>query len=124
MTLWDKIVIAIVGLVSLFSLLFVNFCVFSQDASEVIVSVDGEIYAKYDFKSIKNKENVSLDTRYGHTVIELGKDFARVKSADCPDLKCVKSGKISRANQMIVCVPLHLTVEIRGESNEVDKVTY
>lgn len=123
MTLWDKVIIAAVAVVSVCSLLFVNFFVFSKEAEEVLISVDGEIYAKYNFRDITHERNVPIDTKYGQSVIGINKNSVWVKSADCPDLKCVKSGKINLANQMIVCAPLHMTVEIKG-GEKVDKVTY
>lgn len=46
-------------------------------------------------------------------VIENGQVY--VADADCPDKVCQHTGKISRENQTIVCLPNRVTITITGE---------
>ena len=39
-----------------------------------------------------------------------------VSDADCPDKLCVKTGKINRAGETIVCLPHRVVVEIKRNS--------
>ena len=45
-------------------------------------------------------------------VIEAGEAF--LTEADCPDLLCVRQGKIRYRGQVITCLPNRLTVTIEG----------
>lgn len=40
---------------------------------------------------------------------------AEVSAATCPDKVCEKSGKISKAGEIIVCVPNRVSVKISGD---------
>ena len=54
-------------------------------------------------------------------VIENGEAF--LSEANCPDLLCVKQGKIRYTGQTITCLPNRLTVTVEGgESDGVDFV--
>ena len=54
-------------------------------------------------------------------VIENGEAF--LSEANCPDLLCVKMGRIRYTGQTVTCLPNRLTVTIEGgESNGVDFV--
>lgn len=54
-------------------------------------------------------------------VIENGEAY--LSEADCPDLLCVKQGRIRYNGQTITCLPNRLTVTVEGgESNGVDFV--
>ena len=44
----------------------------------------------------------------------LGETQAAVAEANCGDHTCVRTGKISREGEVIVCLPHRLTVEIQG----------
>ena len=46
-----------------------------------------------------------------------------LSEADCPNLLCVKTGKIRYAGQSIVCLPHKLAVRIGGGASGLDAVT-
>ena len=48
---------------------------------------------------------------------------AWVWEADCPNLRCVKTGKIRYAGQSIVCLPHKVAVRIVGGASALDAVT-
>ena len=55
-------------------------------------------------------------------VVENG--TVRVDWADCPDQVCVRSGRISRDGETLVCLPHRLVVEVvDGEGTDIDAVS-
>ncbi len=79
---------------------------------------------KVDGKAV---ETVSLNGEYlekeinGVTVCrENGEIY--VKDSSCPDKVCVRSGKISKAGEGIICAPNRVAVEISGEG-QLDALT-
>ena len=74
------------------------------------------------------KRVVEVPTRIGTVRLEIGEGAARVLASPCPNRLCVKTGKVSRAHEEIVCVPAHLLVVIEGadggEEGGVDAITF
>ena len=59
----------------------------------------------------------------GSNILVIAGGQAWLSDADCPDLLCVKQGKIHYTGQVITCLPNRLTVTVEGgESNGVDLV--
>ena len=77
--------------------------------SQVVITVDGEVYGKYDLSEDQVIE-VKKDDFYNRIRIE--DDKAYMEEADCPDGYCEEQGKISDRTQTIVCLPHKLVVEI------------
>ncbi len=49
--------------------------------------------------------------------VEISGEAARVVRADCPDKVCEKSGEISRAGEIVICVPNRMSIEIDGNAS-------
>lgn len=77
--------------------------------SQVVITVDGEVYGKYDLSEDQVIE-VKKDDFYNRIRIEDDKVY--MEEADCPDGYCEEQGKISDRTQTIVCLPHKLVVEI------------
>ncbi len=59
----------------------------------------------------------------GSNILVIQDGQAWLSEANCPDLLCVKMGKIHYTGQVITCLPNRLTVTVEGgESNGVDLV--
>lgn len=58
----------------------------------------------------------------GHNVIVLSGKSARMESADCRDQVCVRSGTLTRAGQVAVCLPNRVVLKIVGETGEIDAI--
>lgn len=58
----------------------------------------------------------------GHNVIVLSGKTARMESADCRDQVCVRTGTLTRAGQVAVCLPNRVVLKIVGETNEIDAI--
>ena len=58
----------------------------------------------------------------GHNVIVLSGKSARMESADCRDQVCVRTGTLTRAGQVAVCLPNRVVLKIVGETGEIDAI--
>ena len=58
----------------------------------------------------------------GHNVIVLSGRTATMQSADCRDQVCVRTGTLTRAGQVAVCLPNRVVLRITGETSEIDAV--
>ena len=47
---------------------------------------------------------------------------ATMQSADCRDQVCVRTGTLTRAGQVAVCLPNRVVLRITGETSEIDAV--
>lgn len=89
---------------------------------EVVISVKNETYMRVELP-VDGQKEVVIDTDLGHNIIILDGNSVRVKYSDCKDQICVHQGEISAPNEMIVCLPNKLVVEIVGvEKQEVDQI--
>lgn len=114
----DIIIIASVTLLAILS-----FCLFlggSEEATTVTVKIGGKVAEQYTLDDIGEYEikgesgiNISL-------VIE--KNGVYVKSSDCPDKVCEKTGKISRSGQSIICMPGKVSITLDGSDDQADAI--
>lgn len=58
----------------------------------------------------------------GHNVIVLAGKTARVESADCHDQVCVRTGTLTRAGQVAVCLPNRVVLKLVGETGAIDAI--
>lgn len=50
----------------------------------------------------------------GHITLVIERDGAYIEHADCPTQDCVRTGKITRAGESIVCLPNRVIVTLEG----------
>ena len=58
----------------------------------------------------------------GHNVIVLSGRSAAMQSADCRDQVCVRTGTLTHAGQVAVCLPNRVVLRITGETSEIDAI--
>ncbi len=94
-------------------LLSAVFYVQNQKPAElVVVSVDGKTVKTLDL----HKDADMIIEGYGgtdHLIIKDG--YASITDASCPDKVCVRTGKIHKSGELIVCLPNRVVVTIEGE---------
>ena len=85
-----------------------------------VVSVDGEEQGRYALS-----EDISVtfgDADYN--ILQIADGMAAIVEANCGDHTCVRTGRISREGETIVCLPHKLTVTVvGGEAGEFDAVS-
>lgn len=109
----------IAGLLLLAAVLFAALRRGQTDGTLVVVRVDGQDAAQY---SLAEDGRYELNGGTNILVIEDGAAF--LTEANCPDLLCVKQGKISVSGQVITCLPNRLTVTVYGGDDGVDIVSW
>ena len=101
----DLILIGSVLLVALISFLVIN--LLKEDGAYVIVRVDGKPVARYELS-----ENGQYELNGGTNTLRIEDGVAYLVKANCPDLYCVKQGKIDQSGEVITCKPNLLTVTV------------
>ena len=80
-------------------------------AATVEIVVNGQVVGIY--QSVVRR-HITVDGIRGPVEIDIDAGGVAVTSADCPQQICRRTGRIHRAGAMIVCVPNHLLVHLRG----------
>ena len=88
-------------------------------ALTAVVLVDGE---ETDRLRLSDDQSVIVETVYGTNVVTIKDGSVSITEADCRGQDCVRMSGISKAGQMIVCLPHHLTVVIEGDGSAPDAV--
>lgn len=107
--LHDLILVGAVLAAALAAYVLVN--VLGSDGQTVIVTVDGTVIAE---KPVTVNDSVEIKDADGYNRVVIDNREVYMESADCPDKVCVKTGRISRAGETIVCLPHKVVVEIKG----------
>ena len=119
LTLSDKILIGALLLLS--GLSFLALATFRDVGRTLVVERDGEEMAR---RSIADEDTLRIPGPLGVTTIQIAGGRARVLIAPCPLQLCVKTGAISNAGAIVVCVPNHMVLRIEGDPKDgVDAVT-
>ena len=82
-----------------------------RDAETVVVEVDGEVYAELPLDRDTVLEIVTDD---GSNTLVIENGEAYISEADCPDLVCVRTGRLS-ATRSIACLPHRVLVYLSEE---------
>lgn len=91
-----------------------------KDGGTVIVEQDGRETARY---ALSEDRTVRIEGQGGYNLLVIRDGEVWLSEADCPNLLCVKTGKIRYAGQSIVCLPHKLAVRIAGGASPLDAVT-
>lgn len=91
-----------------------------REGTFVRILLEGRPYGEYDLREDR-EISVAYSGGFNKVIIEDGK--VCVAEADCPDGWCVRHAAVSRAGEVIVCLPHRLVVEIRGNAPAVDAYT-
>lgn len=115
----DLYLIAGLLLVSLAAYAILQFAV-KKEGSYAVVRVDGQVVRRL---SLKQDTNITVEGyEGGENVIIVDEGSVYMQDADCPDKICVRTGKISRTGETIVCLPHRVVVEITGDEQAVDSM--
>lgn len=112
----DIILVLSMVIIAAAAFLIINFAV-KKDGSYAVIKVDGNVIKTLDFNSGETTIEVNgYQGGVNKVVINDGK--VSMTEADCPDELCVKTGKISRVGETIVCLPHRVVVEIKGSQDD------
>ena len=93
----------------------------SVDIKTVVITVDNKVV--YEKVLTKELNDSFIIGKNKYNLIEIKDGYIYIKEANCSNQVCVNTGKISKVNEMIVCIPHKLTIEIKGSSKEIDIIS-
>ena len=82
----------------------------------VVVSIDGKKEAEYPLD--KDGIHILHGSHLGTNKLVIKDGEAYIEEASCPDKQCVKQGKISKAGEMLVCLPNRVVIKIVDANEE------
>ena len=81
-----------------------------ETGNRVVISIDGKIYREID---LNISESIRIETPDGFNEIQIDSGEVYISKADCPDKTCIRTGKISKAGDVIACLPHKMLIEIK-----------
>ena len=87
----------------------------NEDASRLVIWVDGERYGVY---ALDKDQEIEIRTKRGYNHVHIENREVWMEEADCPDGYCTRQGKIRDASRTIVCLPHKLVVEVTDHEDE------
>ena len=121
-----KDIIVLVCLLTGFILTYIAGHTNIPQGKTVVVTVSGKEYTSVPLTT-GVALTINIDINGSTTnVLHVEDGTAYITDANCPDKLCEKTGKISRVNESIVCLPNKVVVTIKGdetEDKEIDAVS-
>lgn len=97
-------------------------------AKQAVIEIDGQVFATIPLESNNEPQIIPLQLpgdNEKHFTIMTEKGQIWVEKADCPNQVCVNTGKISKPNQSIVCLPNKVVIYIESsEKSNVDDIAF
>lgn len=98
----DIILITILLFISIIGLI----AFFNKSAQTVIVKSDNKtVYS--------GKLNVDKEIKLTHNTVVVKNNKAFMKCSDCKNQICVKTGKITKSGETVICLPNKVIIEIK-----------
>ena len=123
MTKYDKILIVVVIVSSLFGMYIVTERASNYNKKYVEIIVDGTEHSKYILDNKIDKE-IEVITDKGYNIIHIHNGKVVVEESDCSNQLCVRKGVIEEPGEIIVCLPHKVVVQIIGLSDDLDSISY
>ena len=78
----------------------------------VSIYVENELFAEISLSDVK--ESYPVSTKNGTLTLSFDGEGVCVLHSDCSDAVCVRTGRISRLGESIVCAPLGVCITVEG----------
>jgi len=89
---------------------------------QVVIEIDGHHYQTLPINYNSNFKIKFPQNKFIELTIKNDQVWVVQETVSCPKKICIKTGKISKVGQSIVCLPNKAVVYIEGKSEEVNKV--
>lgn len=106
-----------IGLIAAAFIIFLVDLTRPQGGKMVLVTVEGK-ETEYPFKDGK----YVLKSSIGTNIMVIKGNEVYIKEATCPDKLCMRQGRISRAGEVLVCIPNKIVIRIVDDDG-LDAVT-
>lgn len=115
--LWDKIIIALLLVISFIPYLLLKRLVVSDyDTVYAKITIAGKLYEEIPLTGQVQKKELVVDTGNGMNKVVIENETITITEADCPDGICTQTGWIGKPGQSITCLPHKLHIEMIGRS--------
>lgn len=117
----DIILVLVMLAAAMTALLIINYGV-KKKGTYAVVKVDGQELYKLELDKDTTVDVAGYQGGLNRIEVKTGK--VSMTEADCPDELCVKTGKVSRTGETIVCLPHRVVIEIKSTQggNTIDSV--
>ena len=68
------------------------------------------------------RDKITLHAGDVTNVIEIEESAVSFTASSCPDQVCVRTGRLTRAGQLAVCLPTRVVVRLIGAETEIDAI--
>lgn len=110
----DKTLIITVAIIA--GVLFLAVCFLQREEGvKVRITMDGNIYGEY---ALSKEQVIDIHGAQGYNQLVIAEGSAYIAEADCPDKYCMEYSPISKQNEVIVCLPHKLVLEVVGQGGE------
>lgn len=94
-----------------------------QPSGQLVCEIkQGDTVAKTVRLDPEYQETITLTSGDLTNVIEIDGESVRFAQSNCPDQVCVRTGTLTRAGQMAVCLPTRVVVRLIGADAQVDAI--
>jgi hypothetical protein len=93
----------------------------NEHATKVQIRLGDKIYATY---SLNQQREIHVHGKLGDAVISISQGKARFAKSPCTSQYCVHQGWLTRAGQVAICLPNHISLELVGEAKPYDSLNY
>lgn len=99
---------------------------FSTPGATAMITQKGKLIHTIDLNSVTEPYEITVASdNDGFNTIYIAKDKIKFSNANCPDQLCVKTGFLAHTNDISVCLPHSLFIEIQGGSQgEIDTLAH
>ncbi len=90
-------------------------------AEKAVIRRGGEVFSEID---LSRNRRIDIPGPLGVTTVVVDRRRVRVASDPGPRQYCVRQGWLARAGEIAICAPNQISVEIRGNKQAYDSLSY
>lgn len=90
-------------------------------ANTLRIRVQDHIHGEY---SLNQNKTLRIKGAVGHSIIDIHQGQVRFKHAPCNHQYCVRQGWLNKANQIAICLPNQMSIELIGSDKNFDTLNY
>lgn len=124
----DKYILIIVGVILFLSIvgIYGYRMFFSTAGTTAVITQNGKVINTIELDKVEKPYEFTINSQQGgYNTIYVDHGSIRVIDADCPDRLCIHTGTLSKTNDIAVCLPHGLFIEIKnGVESEIDSLAH
>jgi hypothetical protein len=90
-----------------------------SSSKQAVIKVDSEVHSVIPLDNQNEIREVTVNLGENHVHIKIEQGLVWVEDSSCPDKVCIRTGKISKPGQSIVCLPNKTVITIEGQGETV-----